>query len=279
MTVSARERLEGGVRYLVSERRVVTGIAAAFGGMNGGETLCRGNIREARYENGAFVLDEAPMDENSIFDLASVTKLFTCIAVLQLCERGRLALDAPIRHCDSRFVRIPDVTVEELLSFRAALQTDARVDEQSSAEDAERLLFSIRRGPDPVRRFYTDMGSMVLKYVVESAADQAFFDYLSEHILRPLGMARTFARVPDALLPETVDCNYERRIVDGRYLVDLDCPAGTAHDPKARVLERGGDAPCGHAGLFSSLADMTLLARGAARGRAADAQNPALHRR
>ncbi|NLI53288.1 MAG: beta-lactamase family protein [Clostridiales bacterium] len=262
MTLSPRERLEQGMRHLVNERRIVSGIAVSYGDLTRGEAFCRGSIREVRLENGAFLPDPAPMETTSVFDLASVTKLFTCIAVLQLCEQNKLRLDAPIGSVDRRFKHIADVTVEELLSFRTSLQTTARMDAAASADEAEALLFDIRVGPPPVRKFYTDMGAMVLKYVVESAADRLFWDCLNDNIVRPLGMARTFAEVPAALLDETENCNYERRIVCGEYLLDTACPPGTAHDPKARLLNTGRLAPCGHAGLFSSLDDMTLLARG-----------------
>lgn len=262
MTISPRELLEQGVLHLVDERRIVSGIAVSYGDRTRGEAFCRGRIREVRLEGDAFVPDEAPMDADSVFDLASVTKLFTCIAVLQLVERGKLRLDDTIGRIDTRFSQIRDATVEGLLSFRTALQTSARMDTQSGAEEAERLLFDIRIGPPPVRKFYTDMGAMVLKYVVESAADLAFWEYLSEQILRPLGMTRTFAEVPNELLQETVSCNYERRIVNGAFQLDTGCPPGTVHDPKARLLNTAYPAPCGHAGLFSTLNDMTRLARG-----------------
>jgi CubicO group peptidase (beta-lactamase class C family) len=106
------------------------------------------------------------------------------------------------------------------------------------------------------------MGAMVLKYAVESASGESFWSYLHENIIRPLGMKRTFAEVPAELLADTVNCNYERRIVGGEFLLDTDCPAGAVHDPKARLLNTGRAAPCGHAGLFSSLDDMAKLARG-----------------
>ena len=262
MILSAREQLEQGVCHLVDERRIISGIAVSYGGLTQGEAFCRGRIREVRLDNGAFVPDEAPLDADSIFDLASVTKLFTCIAVLQLVERGKLRLSDTVGRVDKRLIHIADVTIEELLAFRVGLQTSARLDEQASADAAEALLFDIRCGPPPVRKFYTDMGAMVLKYIVESAADQLFWDYLNERIFLPLGMNRTFADVPNTLLNETVNCNYERRIVNGAFWLDTDCPPGTVHDPKARLLNTARPAPCGHAGLFSSLNDMTLLARG-----------------
>ena len=262
MTISPRERLEQGVAHLVNERRIISGIAVSYGDLNRGEAFCRGNLGEVRLENGAFVPDVVPMRCDSVFDLASVTKLFTCFAVLQLVERGKFRLDTPLCRIDRRFAHIADVTIGELLSFRPGLQTTARLDAVSSADEAEALLFDIRPGPAPVRKFYTDMGAMVLKHAVESAADQSFWEYLLDHIVRPLGMERTFAEVPAELHRATENCNYERRIVNGSYCLDTACPPGTVHDPKARLFNTGRAAPCGHAGVFSSLNDMTLLARG-----------------
>ncbi len=262
MTTSPRELLEQGVVHLVDERRIVSGIAVSYGDGLRGEAFCRGCIREVRLKDGVFMPDEAPMDADSIFDLASVTKLFTCIAVLQLVERGKLRLADPVGQIDRRFFHLADATIEELLAFRVALQTGARMDAAASAEEAQQLLFNIRIGPPPVRKFYTDMGAMVLKYIVESAADQSFWEYLEANILRPLGMASTFAVVPPERLRETVSCNYERRIVNDAFWLDTDCPPGTVHDPKARLLNMAFAAPCGHAGLFSTLRDMTTLARG-----------------
>ena len=260
--LNPREQLDSGISHLVDGRRIISGIAVSYGDMTRGEQFCRGNLREVRLENGNFLPDVAPLEPDSIFDLASVTKLFTCIAVLQLVERGKLRLNSPVGSLDRRFSQIKDVTLEELLAFRTALVTTSRMDAVATADEAEALLFDIRVGPPPVRKFYTDMGAMVLKYLVESAADQLFWDYLREHILHPLGMTRTFAEVPQALLSETVNCNYERRIVNGAFWLDSLCPPGTVHDPKARLLNTARPAPCGHAGLFASLEDMTKLARG-----------------
>ena len=262
MTTDPRQRLEEGVSHLVDERRIISGIAVSFGGLTRGEAFCRGNLREVRLQDGAFVPDVAQMKTDSVFDLASVTKLFTCIAVLQLVERGKLRLHQTVGSVDKRFSQIKDVSIEDLLSFRANLQTTARMDAAKSADEAEALLFDIRLGPPPVRKYYTDMGSMALKYIVESVTDTLFWEYLRESIILPLGMTRTFAEVPKELLSQTVDCNYERRIVNGAFWLDTACPPGTVHDPKARLLNAARPAPCGHAGVFASLDDMTKLARG-----------------
>lgn len=262
MTTDPRQRLEAGVSHLVDERKIISGIAVSYGDRTRGEAFCRGNLREVRLENGAFVPHSAPLLTDSVFDLASVTKLFTCIAVLQLIERGKLRLGQSVGSVDKRFSHIAGVSIEDLLCFRAQLQTTARMDAAATADEAEALLFGIRQGPPPVRKYYTDMGSMVLKYIVESASDTLFWEFLRENIILPLGMTRTFAEVPASLLSQTVDCNYERRIVNGAFRLDTACPPGTVHDPKARLLNTARPAPCGHAGVFASLDDMTKLARG-----------------
>jgi len=262
MIIDPRQQLEEGVHHLVDERKIISGIAVSYGDLTHGEAFCRGNLGEVRLENGAFLPDVAPLETDSVFDLASVTKLFTCIAILQLFERGKLNLHQTLGSIDRRFSHIADVSIEDLLCFRTTLQTTTRMDAVKTAAASEALLFDIRVGPPPARKFYTDMGAMVLKYVVESAVDQQFGDYLDDKITRPLGMTRTFAEVPAALLPQTVNCNYERRIVNGDFWLDTDCPPGTVHDPKARLLNTALPAPCGHAGLFASLDDMTKLARG-----------------
>ncbi len=153
------------------------------------------------------------------------------------------------------------------MSFQKAVSTDARVDTQDSSEAALSQLFHAKPSPRPERRYYTDMGAMILKYVIESASEQDYFSYLRDHILSPLGMTHTFASVPAALRSKTVCYNFERRILpDGRKVLDTDCPVGTVHDPKARVISRDGSDLCGHAGLFSTIGDMTQLAQGLLNG-------------
>ena len=256
-----------GMRRLTDERRIITGISVAYGNAEAMECCYYGNIAECTLKDGRMVPAARPVRENSIYDLASVTKLFTAIAILQLAEAGKLRLADPVGRYDGRFSHIRDVQIVELLAFLTALSSEERIDAQPDREKALAALFSVRVVPRPERRFYTDMGAMVLKYVVEGAADMDFYSYLRENVLLPLGMRRTFAAVPQALLPETACYNYERRVLpDGRFFLDTDCPTGTVHDPKARRISRDGRDLPGHAGLFSTAEDMARLAQGLLRG-------------
>ena len=111
-------------------------------------------------------------------------------------------------------------------------------------------------------RLYSDMNALVLKYVVESAGGLPYFKYLRQAILRPLGMAETWARVPPERLCDLMDYNHEHRVINGDYQILDKVLPGLPHDPKARLLGEGGRNLSGHAGLFSTAGDMCRFARG-----------------
>lgn len=257
----SEKTLEAGLRYLTDELRIISGISLCFGDMARAEERIYGNGREVRLSGGAFLPAVEPLTADSLYDLASVTKLFTCVALLQLIERGKLKLRDEIVRFEPRFRHLGGVTVYELLAFQTALATGVRVDAQPDAASAQEALFSVQPAPKPERRFYTDMGAMVLKYVIEAASGQPFEAYLKENVFRPLGMRHTFSHVPAEWMDRAVCYNYERRVVDGAFWLDTACEKGVVHDPKARLLA-GDYGLCGHAGLFSTLGDMVLFARG-----------------
>ena len=65
---------------------------------------------------------------NSVFDLASLTKLFTGLCAMKLKEEGLLDLSRPVFSYDPRFTGLKDVTVGELMAFAVELRTPGRVD-------------------------------------------------------------------------------------------------------------------------------------------------------
>lgn len=92
---------------------------------------------------------------------------------------------------------------------------------------------------------YSDIGAMVLKYVVERVSGLPFMRYIERNILGPAGMSHTYSRVPPSLWNDTMCYNYERRISHGRYAVRMDAHVGHVHDPKAAVLSPNGEDLCG----------------------------------
>ena len=208
---------------------------------------------------------EAAMDgevkENSVFDLASLTKLFTGLCALRLKEEGLLDPSRSVFSYDPRFTGLKDTTVEELMGFTAELKTPGRIDGCRTREEALDCLFGTVSNGEPKGRHYSDIPSMVLKYVLEAAAGMPFMDYVRKTVLVPAGMTETWAKVPAERVPDCLAYDPEYRIMNGERIRRTGMLPGIPHDPKAAVIQAGTEDLCGHAGLFSTAADMTRFCR------------------
>ena len=240
--------LQDSIRYFTQETHIMPCLSAACG--DAGRFVCaRGGTQD-----GA----DAPLTDRSLFDLASLTKLFTCLTVMRLHEEGRLDLAQPVTAYAPQFVHLTGVTVDQVLGFEVALTTAERVDTQKSPGEALQQLFAIRPG-EVTGRAYSDMHAMVLKHVIEGAAQETCLHEVQRVILEPLGMRDTFCTVPQDRLHDCVLYDREHRIERGRYILREGIAPGMPHDPKAARL---WPEYAGHAGLFSTMADMVALCQG-----------------
>ena len=199
---------------------------------------------------------------HALYDLASLTKLFTGLTVMRLREEGLLDLSRPVTAYAPQFAELAGVTVDQVLGFEVPLATPERVDTQKSPEAGLGQLLAIRPA-EGGSRAYSDMHAMVLKYVIEGAAGQPYMEAVRQRILMPLGMEETYQPVPKERLGDCVFFDREHRIERGRYILREGVAPGTPHDPKARVL---WPESCGHTGIFSSLPDMIRFCQGVLRG-------------
>ena len=241
--------LQDSIRFFTEESHIMPGLSVACGTATEVLTALGGLADEDT---------NTPLTADSIFDLASLTKLFTALMVMRLREEGRLDLGRPVTAYAPQFVHLEGVTVDQVLGFEVALTTTARVDTQTSPEAGRALLFDIRPGV-VTGRAYSDMHAMVLRHVIEGAAGEDYAALLQRLILRPLGMTSTYLAVPESRRSLCVSCNNEHRIERGQYILRDGVLPGTPHDPKARVLY---PEPYGHAGLFSTAGDMVKLCQG-----------------
>jgi methyl acetate hydrolase len=156
---------------------------------------------------------DEPVGADSVFRLASMTKIVTSVAALQLRDRGLLDLDAPVEHYDPAFagVRVLDgfgpdgprlrlsasrATVRQLLTHTSGL-ADGYWNEPMSRWNAAAGppdLIDVPMMFDPGTRFEYGLSVDWLGRVVESIGGQTLDAHLAEHILAPLRMsATTFA--------------------------------------------------------------------------------------
>ncbi|GIH93343.1 serine hydrolase domain-containing protein [Planobispora siamensis] len=199
-----------------------------------------------------------PARRDSVFDLASVTKLFTTAVVLSLAQEGRLDLDEPVAaRLPACYGGHPRTTLRHLLTHTAGLPPGRRVDRELPgagpevhAARMERILST----PPPYalgeRYLYSDLGMITVGRVAELAGGAPLDELLRERVTGPLGLADTGYRPPASILPRTVATEYKaERPHPG-------CVRGEVHDETAYGL--GGVA--GHAGLFSTADDLLRFA-------------------
>jgi len=255
------QTLLSNMRYLCDESRMLTGITAAYGTSRQSEHVLYGRAQETEIKDGRFIPCERPLMEDSIYDLASLTKLILGVMAMILEQRGMLSLDECIGSIDPRFENLYDTTVHDVLCYRACLQTPGRIDAAPSREEGLRRLFALKTAPSPDVRIYSDINAMVIKYVIEAKTDMALYDALKTYVFDPAGMAETWSAVPPDHLHRCVNYNGEHRIVRDAYTLRTDVLPGRPHDPKALLLCDGGRDLCGHAGLFSTRKDMVRFAQ------------------
>ncbi len=202
------------------------------------------------FGNRRVVPDIAPMRFNTIFDIASLTKVVaTTPAVMQLIEQGKLDIDAPVANYWPAFANNgkQNITIRELLTHTSGLQPDISMDGQGESE-ALRQIEKIPVYQKPGTTFvYSDVNFIVLAYLIEVITGERFDVYVQHHIFKPLGMNHTFflpsPRMRDRIAPT--------EIVNGELRW------GQVHDQTAYAM--GGVS--GNAGLFSDASDLAIYSQ------------------
>jgi CubicO group peptidase (beta-lactamase class C family) len=192
-----------------------------------------------------------PMRTDAIFDLASITKVYTALLVLGLADRGDIDLDVPVRRYLPEFGK-DAVTVAMLLAHTSGLPVGA-----GRASWAEVPRIGLIKGAVPGRTFrYSSVGLMVLGKLVEKRTGRTLDKALREQITGPLGLTDTGFR--------PLGWAARKRLVATDARTSRGLLRGVVHDDVCARL--GGVA--GHAGIFGTAKDVAvigqmLLGRGA----------------
>lgn len=263
-------QIEENLTDFIYKKEMVPGMVFSYGTKNYKETVIVGNRQEVSLnEQGKIVPDLEQMTEDTIFDLASVTKVFTSISLLKLVQDGVIRLNDTVVKYAPQFKNLNDVTIYDLMTFGVPLKTNGRVDRSSSREEAEQVLFGIEKDLESTNtRPYTDMGAMVLKYVIESASGMNYYHFVEENILKKLNMKDTHVVVPKMKLDRVSSTNLDGKYYkDGNFAITTNAPKGIVYDPKAQIMGQKDGVLSGHAGMFSTANDMTNLAKGIISGK------------
>jgi len=236
--------LDEGIRFFTRETEILSGASVACGA---GDRLATATDGDA--------------GERSVFDLASVTKLFTGLCAMKLREEGLLDCGRSVSFYEPRFRQLREKTVWDLMTFSATIRTPVRLDACGGREEAEDALFAAEAAALPDRRAYSDIPAMILRYVIEAAGGMPLYECIRKCVLEPAGMTETWAKVPEERIGDCQSYDREHRIENGKYILREGLRKGVPHDPKATVLQGDSGDLCGHAGLFSTVSDMVRFCR------------------
>lgn len=212
---------------------------------------------------------QTPVQRGSVFGMASGSKLFTAVAVLQLVQRGRIDLKRPL---SAYLPDFPDrgfaqrTRIEQLLTHTAGAGNywDEEYDRQRSeiTETAQMLPHVLRRldANTAGRYVYSNSGYLLLGLVVESVSGLPFHAYVHRHILKPAGMQHTGYPLREELPPTFA---YP-------YLPEWE--AGAAQPDRPRSAPIGGRGTAA-GGAVTTLDDMLRFAQALSQHRLLDARH------
>jgi CubicO group peptidase (beta-lactamase class C family) len=200
---------------------------------------------------------EEPIDKNTVFDLASLTKpIATATSIMILRDRKAIELDDYVGTYLSAFAcnGKEEVRIKHLLTHTSGLPAYMSADklkEQFGSPCPEKVIEKIcelEAISKPGEEFrYSCLGYITLAKIVEAVSGKSIGDFSRENIFTPLGMKRTGYNPPDSWRNDVA----ATQIVDGQLI------RGTVHDPLAKLM-RGVS---GNAGLFSNAYDLSIYCR------------------
>ncbi|NOX65137.1 MAG: serine hydrolase [Chlorobi bacterium] len=214
-----------------------------------GAAILVGTSKDILYENayGHYTYDPSSpkVKNNSMFDLASVTKAFgTNFCVMKLVDEGKLDLQKPVAFYLPEFavngkekVKVVDLLIHE--SGLAPYYTP------KEGESREHILDTIKTFPlsyeTNSRMVYSGLNFITTMMIIESIIHEPMYKYYAQNFTGPLKMKRTMFTPPDSLKKDCVPTTPEFQ--------------GVVHDPLARGLQ----GLSSNAGLFSTTEDLAKL--------------------
>ncbi|MEV8438894.1 serine hydrolase domain-containing protein [Actinosynnema sp. NPDC051121] len=191
-----------------------------------------------------------PMAQDTIFDLASISKLFTSIVVMRQHELGRFGLDDPVaRHLPEFGVNGKEsITVRQLLTHTSGLVAWLPLWSQypDVPSRIKAVMETTPRSAPGTTYLYSDLNLITLGLLAEKWSGKKLDELVRDDITGPLGLVDTGYNPPTAKLDRVAATEYQA----GRGII-----RGTVHDENAWSL--GGVA--GHAGVFSTARELAVL--------------------
>lgn len=226
--------------------------------VHNGVTVCRRAAGKAlRYADAQGT--ELPADRqiamrpDTIFDLASLSKLFTSIVVLRLAEQGRISVAGEVARYLPEFGvhGKAGITVQQLLTHTSGLQPDLPTlwkDYPDIPSRRRAVLGVAPQAPPGTAYIYSDLNMLCLQFLAEKVTGSGLDELVRQWVTAPLRMSDTGYNPPAARKRRIAATEYESEPPRGLVW-------GQVHDEKAWAFA----GVAGHAGVFSTAADLAVL--------------------
>jgi len=186
----AQPKVEAAISASMAKQRI-SGLSVAV--------AMEGRLRWSQGYGFADLENSVPFSAGTVWRLGSISKPITAVAAMQLAERGKLDLDAPIqRYCPAFPEKGKPITTRHLLGHLSGIRHYAPNEDFNSTRHYDGVVASLdafKNDPllqDPGTKFtYSTYGYVVLGCVVEGASSRKFADQVRENVTGPAGMDRT----------------------------------------------------------------------------------------
>ena len=159
-----------------------------------------------------------PADPQALFKIASVSKLYTAVAIAKLANQGRLSLDQPLAHYFPELIGkieyADKITIRMMVQHRSGIPnyTDSKNywahPKQSDKERLE-LVLGLPANFKPGTDFeYSNTNYLLLSVLIEKVTDDSKFKYIKEEILTPLNLNNTYGSIQDVNLDDVMSGYY-----------------------------------------------------------------------
>lgn len=227
----------------------------------------------------ADIANKVPASSNTLYRIASISKLFTATSIVQLRDASKLGLDDPITRylpwfkIQNRFPDAPPITIRNLITHTSGLPREADFpywSEKFEFPDLEQLKEVLPTQenalPTYTRWKYSNLAVSLAGEIVAAASGMPYTDYVKANILDPLGMTNTYAAM-DAP-PPGLSIGYNRKFpgkprdplpfIDCRAITPAANLATSVEDLAKFAMLQFRSGPAGGAQILSgwSLAEM-----------------------
>lgn len=177
------------------------------------------------------------INSDTLYDIASLTKMFTALLVYKAIEENKLSLNDNIYKLDNKFIKLKNVSIKDLLAHRKEIWTDKHLRETINKEDYYNTVYnSYIKSNNPK---YVDLHYIILGIILEKVYKKSYLEILKEKIVIPLGITSL------TFMPEG----------NNIAKTSKELSSGIINDSKARIALRYG-IYTSHAGIFINANDM-----------------------